>query len=340
MAADAKGPVTPVGVSRAAVWRCVRRAVPYGFAAGRRSLQGDRAERVFVIERGWVLITSVAPGGREIVLALRGPGDLIGAVEATVAPSSAMTRALSDAETAMDLLRVLAARLRDADLKRLEFAALDTMGRVAWRLQELSERFGEQTAEGIEVELPLSQEQLASWCGALLRGSQTGRLRQRTHNHSVNGRGRLGFAARQYRYQPDDQPEATGDSPPRPSRRSKPMSPYLHYEIARARHQEMVAGALNSHRSHAIVRRPSVKHRVVQLVAVIGVCVAAGTGVTVSAAHSNHRPAQQRVVHVSAHQLAREIRTFEAKGYVPTACTVSGTLMRNYTTGRSVTVEW
>ena len=48
----------------------------------------------------------------------------------------------------------------------MEFAALDTLGRVAWRLQELSERFGEQTTEGIEVELPLSQEQLASWCGA------------------------------------------------------------------------------------------------------------------------------------------------------------------------------
>jgi CRP/FNR family transcriptional regulator, cyclic AMP receptor protein len=146
--------------------------------------QGDRAERVFVIERGWVLISSMAPGGREIVLGLRGPGDVIGdlsaldgaprsatalavgEVDATVAPSSALTRALSDAGTAMDLLRVLAGRLRDADRKRLEFAALETLGRVAWRLQELGERFGEQTAEGIEVELPLSQEQLASWCGA------------------------------------------------------------------------------------------------------------------------------------------------------------------------------
>jgi CRP-like cAMP-binding protein len=146
--------------------------------------QGDRAERVFVIERGWVLISSMAPGGREIVLGLRGPGDVIGdlsaldgaprsatalavgEVDATVAPTSALTRALSDAGTAMDLLRVLAGRLRDADRKRLEFAALETLGRVAWRLEELSERFGEQTAEGIEVELPLSQEQLASWCGA------------------------------------------------------------------------------------------------------------------------------------------------------------------------------
>jgi CRP/FNR family transcriptional regulator, cyclic AMP receptor protein len=146
--------------------------------------QGDRAERVFVIERGWVLITSLAAGGREIVLGLRGPGEVIGdlsaldgtprsatalaigEVDATVTTSSALVRALSDPATAMDLLCVLAGRLRDADLKRLEFAALDTLGRVAWRLQELSERFGEPAAGGIEVELPLSQEQLASWCGA------------------------------------------------------------------------------------------------------------------------------------------------------------------------------
>jgi CRP/FNR family transcriptional regulator, cyclic AMP receptor protein len=146
--------------------------------------EGDLADRVFVIEDGWVIITSIAPGGREIVLGLRGPGDVIGdlsaldgaprsataiaagEVEATVAPGSALTRALNDPATAMELLRVLANRLRDADRKRLEFAALDTLGRVAWRLEELGERFGEDTAGGIEVELPLSQEQLASWCGA------------------------------------------------------------------------------------------------------------------------------------------------------------------------------
>jgi CRP/FNR family cyclic AMP-dependent transcriptional regulator len=146
--------------------------------------EGDLADRVFVIERGWVMISSIALGGREIVLGIRGPGDVIGdlsaldgaprsatalavgEVESTVAPGSALTRALNDPTMAMELLRVLASRLRDADRKRLEFAALDTLGRVAWRLRELSERFGEDTARGIEVELPLSQEQLASWCGA------------------------------------------------------------------------------------------------------------------------------------------------------------------------------
>lgn len=146
--------------------------------------EGDLADRVFVIERGWIMITSIAPGGREIVLGLRGPGEVIGdlsaldgaprsatalavgEVEATVAPGSALTRALTDAPTAIELLRLLATRLRDADRKRLEFAALDTLGRVALRLEELGERFGEQTADGIEIDLPLSQEQLASWCGA------------------------------------------------------------------------------------------------------------------------------------------------------------------------------
>jgi CRP/FNR family transcriptional regulator, cyclic AMP receptor protein len=146
--------------------------------------EGDVADRVFVIDSGWVTITSLAPGGREIVLGLRGPGDVIGElsaldgaprsatalaaadVEATVAPGSALMRALGDPAAAMELLRVLANRLRDADRKRLEFAALDSLGRVAWRLQELGERFGEETPNGIEVELPLSQEQLASWCGA------------------------------------------------------------------------------------------------------------------------------------------------------------------------------
>ncbi len=146
--------------------------------------EGDRAERVFVIERGWVMITSIAPGGREIVLGLRGADDVIGELSAldgsprsatalalgevhvTVAPSSALTRALRDAATAMELICVLASRLRDADRKRLEFASLDTLGRVAWRLVELSERFGRDTGDGIEVGLPVSQEQLASWCGA------------------------------------------------------------------------------------------------------------------------------------------------------------------------------
>lgn len=147
-------------------------------------IEGDLAERVFLVQRGSVLISRTSAEGREIVLGLRGPGDIIGElstldgearsatavavqeVEAIVASGSSLTRALEDVSAAHELIAILAARLRDADRKRLEFATLDTLGRVSERLLDLAEGFGTASAEGIVVGLPLSQEQLASWCGA------------------------------------------------------------------------------------------------------------------------------------------------------------------------------
>ncbi|HEY2321192.1 MAG TPA: Crp/Fnr family transcriptional regulator, partial [Solirubrobacteraceae bacterium] len=146
--------------------------------------EGDRAERVFLIDRGWVMISCMSPEGREIVLGLRGSGDIIGElstldgearsataqavadVDAIVAAGGVLTQALEEPAAARELINVLATRLRDADRKRLQFATLDTLGRVAERLLELSERFGQPNGEAITVEMPFSQEQLASWCGA------------------------------------------------------------------------------------------------------------------------------------------------------------------------------
>jgi CRP/FNR family transcriptional regulator, cyclic AMP receptor protein len=147
-------------------------------------VEGDRPERVFIVERGRVLITCTGPTAKETVLALCGPGDVLGEVsvfdggprsgtaitleevEAVVASASVLTRASRDIETAHELIRILASRLREADRRRLEFSSLDTLGRVAWRLVELGERFGRVTPEGTEVDLPISQDQLASWCAA------------------------------------------------------------------------------------------------------------------------------------------------------------------------------
>lgn len=147
-------------------------------------VEGDRPERVFLIEQGRVLISCTGPGGKETVLGLQGPGNVLGEVsvfdgglrsatavtlepvEAVVAPASALIRAAQNVETAHELIRILASRLREADRRRIEFSSLDTLGRVAWRLIELGERFGQQTPEGVAVDLPISQDQLASWCGA------------------------------------------------------------------------------------------------------------------------------------------------------------------------------
>lgn len=147
-------------------------------------VEGDRAERVFLIQRGWVIVSCAGPGGREVVVAVSGPGDVLGElsafdgrprsatavaaedVEAVVAASGVLMRALQDHGVAHELIGVLAARLRDDNHKLVEFAALGTLGRIAWRLVELSDRFATPVEEGLAVSLPLSQDQLASWCGA------------------------------------------------------------------------------------------------------------------------------------------------------------------------------
>jgi CRP-like cAMP-binding protein len=147
-------------------------------------VEGDRAERVFLVQSGWVIVSCVGAGGREVVLGVSGPGDVIGElsafdqqprsatavaaedVEAVVAPAAVLTRALDDLGAAHELIAVLAVRMRGDTRKLVEFATLSTLGRIAWRLLELADRFGEPVDDGIAVSLPLSQDQLASWCGA------------------------------------------------------------------------------------------------------------------------------------------------------------------------------
>ena len=141
-------------------------------------------DRLLVLTQGSVKLISVSEDGREVLLALRGAGDLLGELGAFDGqPRSASAIALADVEAlvvpvgdfkrflehhppvALAIIEMLATRLRDADRKRIEFAAQDSMSRVAARIVELSERFGEQEDGAIRIELPISQEELAGWTG-------------------------------------------------------------------------------------------------------------------------------------------------------------------------------
>lgn len=147
---------------------------------------GQRGDRVLIILGGHVRIARVTDDGREVLLAVRGPGDLVGeqsaldgeprsasigaldAVEAlAVTPEDFLGFVTATPEAALYVMRLLNARLRDADSKRVGYTAQDVVGRLAARLVELSERFGEAQADGgVRIELPLTQEDLASWVGA------------------------------------------------------------------------------------------------------------------------------------------------------------------------------
>jgi CRP/FNR family transcriptional regulator, cyclic AMP receptor protein len=163
-------------------------AMPRTFRRGQVLVyEGQRADKVLVLRSGRVKVASITPNGREVVLAFRGPGELVGELSALDdEPRSASIIAIEKVEAlclpphefrafvtqhpsaSLAMLQLLSRRLRDADAKRKEFAALTAIGRVAGQLRELADRFGREDEGAIVITLPLSQEELAGSTGVSL----------------------------------------------------------------------------------------------------------------------------------------------------------------------------
>jgi CRP-like cAMP-binding protein len=147
--------------------------------------QGERTDSVVVLRTGRVKVSADTANGSEVVLAVRGPGALLGELSAIDREPRSATVTAIEAGTVLALtlaafeayltahgrvsflfMRSLTGKLRDADRKRIEFGAHDTTGRVAARLVEMAERFGQPADDGVKIGLPFSQDELAGWTGA------------------------------------------------------------------------------------------------------------------------------------------------------------------------------
>ena len=130
-------------------------------------------------------MTASAANGYEALLALRGPGDIVGESAAlTRRPRSATVTALepcarwpSERERFSDflgrspkvsfaLLGLTSDRTRAADRRRLEFASMNVRERFATLLLDLARTHGRRTDAGIELAVPLSKQELAGSVGA------------------------------------------------------------------------------------------------------------------------------------------------------------------------------
>lgn len=148
--------------------------------------EGQAGAPVVVVLAGRVKVSSLASSGRELLLAVEGPGAVLGELSAldegtcsakvtAVDVVDAVTVPHADFQAflgarppvALALVTLLSARVRDGDRKRVEFGALDTVGRVASRIVELARRFGLAEPDGsVTITLALSQEELATWVGS------------------------------------------------------------------------------------------------------------------------------------------------------------------------------
>lgn len=147
--------------------------------------EGEPGERVMVLLAGRVKVTTSGEDGKDALLSIRGPGELLGELsflddqprlstvttleqaEVLAITAGEFSRYLEERpRVALLILRTLSARFRDASSKRTQFFELDTVGRLAARLVELGERYGKARAGGTVIDLPFTQEELGAWTGA------------------------------------------------------------------------------------------------------------------------------------------------------------------------------
>ncbi|AEB43140.1 CRP/FNR family transcriptional regulator [Micromonospora maris AB-18-032] len=147
--------------------------------------QGDPSRHVLLIEKGWVKVTSTSRRGWEALLALRGPGDILGelsavdgqprlstvttltGIEATILSAERFHACLAQwPEIALSLLRQVTASLREADGRRVEYGSSNGDDRLVVLLVELLDKHGVETSDGVLLDLPLTQQDLAAAVGA------------------------------------------------------------------------------------------------------------------------------------------------------------------------------
>src|SRR5579864_422089 len=147
-------------------------------------LEGDPAIHVFILRSGWVKIFSATKDGHEIVLALRGKGDIVGetagettgrrtatiqAIDAVQALIVAYDKFVSFVENnpgaSRAYRRVVARKFIDADATRRIRDVTNGAQRLAALLLDLAEQHGHGPDSARHVVMPLTQGELASMAG-------------------------------------------------------------------------------------------------------------------------------------------------------------------------------
>lgn len=145
----------------------------------------DPGQVLYIIKEGKVKICLISPDGQEISLVVLGKGECFGELALldslprsadaitlekvecyTLQRSDFHAAIMKNPEIAIQVLEVLSKRLRNTDQQVEDLIFLDVYGRVAKKLLELSETHGIQVADGIRIEVRLTQQELASMVGA------------------------------------------------------------------------------------------------------------------------------------------------------------------------------
>lgn len=158
-----------------------RKSFPRGSLIMREGSAGDD---VMLVLSGRVKVIASGADEREVALALRGPGELVGEMSALAHSRRTATAVAADDDVELGIvsgpqfqqylhdhpdvaavvIRSLVRRLTEATRSLVDLATQDSVGRVARRLHELAADHGSGKLTG-PLEIELTQDELAGWTG-------------------------------------------------------------------------------------------------------------------------------------------------------------------------------
>ncbi len=147
--------------------------------------EGDRGDALYLVLKGKVKATLLAEDGREIILSLLGPGEIVGemALFDVEERRSATVETLEDSELmvlsgqafldvmasrpgiATNVIRTLSQRLRDTSCRIRNLVFLDTYSRVGRYLVELARKQGRELADGSLLVMRPTHQEIANYLG-------------------------------------------------------------------------------------------------------------------------------------------------------------------------------
>lgn len=150
--------------------------------------EGEPARTFFVVRRGRIKFTQISPEGHEVILRLIGPGEPFGGVAAfsdkAIYPVTA--RAVEPCEAfawdgplvaslmhrfptiAINAARMVADRLHELQRQHHQLMTERVERRIARALLRLTEHSGRRVEGGVEIDFPLSRQDLAQMTGTTL----------------------------------------------------------------------------------------------------------------------------------------------------------------------------
>jgi len=146
--------------------------------------QGDDAKSFFVLLHGRLKVVKVTPHGQQVLIRFVNPGDIFGIAKALrrkdyPATATAVIDSVSlvwpseiwdgfmksHPSLALNVMQTMGDRLQEAHARVKELSTEEVQHRVAHTLLRLVAQSGRSTEEGVEIDFPITQQDLAQASG-------------------------------------------------------------------------------------------------------------------------------------------------------------------------------